>query len=218
MIPVVLASKVLKVLHQECSHLDDTLSHTLDLTQPLLVQAGVSEDLGGNASTVDWGIGVHRSNQNLDLGIDTLLLLGRVANHREGTDTLTIETHVLGKALSKDKLMTLLNEQTNRVGILVGVTTGEALVGHVEEWEVLFLLDHIADLLPLLRSWVDAGGVVSASMKQNHTLARSSFEISNHAIKVKTDGVLIVVLVLLDLEATVEEDRLVVGPSLGVGM
>ena len=162
------------------------------------------------------GVGVQGTDEDLDLRVDTLLLLRRLAHDREGTNTLTVETHVLRKRLAKDELVAFLNEKADRVGILVGVAGSEALVGHVEEGEVALFLDHRGDLLPLLGGRVDTGRVVRAGVQEHDAVVRSSLEIGDHAIEVKTDGLLVVVLVLLDLETGVGEDSLVVGPA-GVG-
>lgn len=89
--PVVLASKLLKILLEESTHGDDTVSHALDLAEPLLVEGWVIEDLGGDAGAVDRRVRVERADEDLDLRIDALLLLGRFADNREGTDTLTVE-------------------------------------------------------------------------------------------------------------------------------
>jgi len=41
---------------------------------------------------VDRWVGVKRTDENLDLRVDALLLLGIGADNREGTNTLTVET------------------------------------------------------------------------------------------------------------------------------
>jgi len=94
--PVVFAAESLEVLAQEGAHLDDAVGHALDLTKPLLVQGGVVHDGRGDASTVDGWVRVEGTNEDLDLRLDALLLLGVLADEREGTDTLSIETlHIL---------------------------------------------------------------------------------------------------------------------------
>lgn len=90
--PVVLGAELLEVLLEEGTHGDDSVGHALDLTQPLLVQLGVAEDLGGNAGAVDGGVGVQRADEDLQLRVDTLLLLGVSSGDGEGTDTLSVET------------------------------------------------------------------------------------------------------------------------------
>lgn len=100
--PVVLAAELLQVLAEQGAHLNDAVSHALDLTEPLLVQLRVVHNGGGNAGTVDGGVGVEGADQDLDLRLNALLLLSVFAHERESTNTLTVETlhnHVSGKTL-----------------------------------------------------------------------------------------------------------------------
>ena len=90
--PVVLATELLEVLLQQSTHLDDAVGHALDLAKPLLVQCRVVQNGAGDASTMDRWVGVKRTDEDLDLGVDTLLLLGIRADNRESTNTLTVET------------------------------------------------------------------------------------------------------------------------------
>lgn len=90
--PVVLAAELLKVLLEERTHGDDAVGHVLDLAKPLLVQRGVVQDLGSNTGTVNRGVRVERSHEDLDLRINTLLLVGGLADDGEGTNTLAVET------------------------------------------------------------------------------------------------------------------------------
>lgn len=108
--------------------------------------------------------------------------------------------------------MALLDKVTDSEGVLVGVATGKALVGHVEERKVILLLDDIRDLLPLLLAGVDTSRVVSTSVEEEGAAVRSSLHIGEKTLKVKTNGVLVVVAVLLDLKTGVVEDGLVVSP------
>ena len=124
--------------------------------------------------------------------------------------------HVLGETLAERDVVTLLDEVANGEGILVSVSTGEALVGHVEEGIVAVLLDNVAQGAPLLLGRVDTGGVVSASVEEDNAALGHVLDVLDHTLEVKTDGVLVVVTVLLDLEARVLEDSIVVGPT-GVG-
>lgn len=226
--PVVLAAELLQVLLQERTHGDNAVSHVLDLAQPLLVELGVVQDLRSNAGAVDGRVGVERADKDLDLRVNTLLLLGRFANDGESTDTLAVETllllvldsslgidwtyHVLGEALGEDRAETLLDEVAESKSILVSVATGKALVGHVEEGEVVALLDGVGNLLPLVLGGVNAGRVVSASMEKHDAALGHGLDVGDHSIEVEADGVLVVVAVLLDLQAGVLEDGIVVGP------
>ena len=227
-----LAAKLLKVLLEESAHLDDTVSHALDFTEPLLVQLGIVHDGGCNAGTVDGRVGVERTDEDLELRVHALLLLGGFADEREGTDTLTVETlrilvayvygvimnstyHVLSKALAQSNVVTLLNKVSRSKSITAGITTGKALVSHIEESEVALLLHDVANLAPLVLGGVNTGRVVGASVQEDNAVVRSSLDVGKETLKVKADSVLVVVAVLLDLEAAVLEDGIVVGPAGG---
>jgi hypothetical protein len=229
--PVVLAAELLEVVLEQSAHGDDALGHALDLAQPLLVERGVVKNLRRDAGAVDGRVGVQRADEDLDLGVDALLLVGRLADDGEGTDALAVETlhpvsgltiikrasyHVLGEALAQDGSETLLDEVAQRKGVLVSVAAGKALVGHVEEGEVVARLDGLGDLGPLLLGGVDARGVVGAGVEQDDAVLGHALDVGNHALKVEADGVLVVVAVLLDLQARVLEDGIVVRPR-GVG-
>jgi hypothetical protein len=109
----------------------------------------------------------------------------------------------------------LLDKVTRSKGILVSVTAGKALVGHVEEGEVALLLHDIADLAPLSLGRVNTGRVVSASVEQDDAALWGVLDIGDQTIKVQTDGVLVVVAVVGNLKASIGEDGLVVGPAGG---
>ena len=72
--------------------------------------------------------------------------------------------------------MALSNEVTRSESILVSVTAGKTLVGHIEESEVALLLEDIADLAPLLLSRVNTSGVVCTSVEKNNGLLRDVLE------------------------------------------
>lgn len=108
--------------------------------------------------------------------------------------------------------MALLDEEADWEGVLVGVTGREALVSHVEEGEVLALLDGIADLLPLLWGRVDTSGVVCAGVEEEDAALVGGLDVGDHTLEVEADGVLVVVPVLLDLKSRLGEDGTVVCP------
>lgn len=111
--------------------------------------------------------------------------------------------------------MALLDKVANGEGVLVNVATGEALIGHVEKGKVALLLGDLGELLPLLLRGVDTGRVVGAGVEEEDAALRGGLDVGDHALEVEADGVLVVVAVLLDLEAGVGEDGLVVGPGRG---
>lgn len=120
--------------------------------------------------------------------------------------------HVLGEGLGKGDVVTLLDKVTDWESILVGVTGGESLVSHIEESIVSTLLNGVGDLLPLLLGWVDTSWVVCASVEEEDGSLLSTLDISNHALKVKPNCILVIVSVLGDLKPGVGEDGAVVGP------
>lgn len=63
--------------------------------------------------------------------------------------------------------MTILFEQSHSKRILVAITTGESLIGHVKEWIEVALLDQLRQLGPLLGVRVNAGRVVCACVQQD---------------------------------------------------
>lgn len=81
-------------------HADNAVSHALDLSLPLGVESGVAEDGAGNAGTVGRGVGVHGADDDLELRVDTGLLLGVSNGQRECSSAFAIETHVLRERLS----------------------------------------------------------------------------------------------------------------------
>lgn len=214
-IPVMLASEVFQVLLQQGPHFDDAVSHSLDFTQPLLLQLWVAEDFAGNPGTVDGRVGVKGTDKNLDLRVHARLFLRAVGDNAESTNTFTVEAHVLCKGLSQSQTVAFLDEQADGESIFIGVASGKTLVCHVEEWIVLLLLDDLADLSPLVLSRVDTGGIVSAGMEQDDAVVGDGLEIGDQALKVKTNGVLVVVLVWLHLQSGVKEDGFVVCPRRG---
>src|SRR5690606_2198522 len=151
-------------------------------------------------------------DQNLDLGIDALLLLGGLSNEGKGTNTLTVETHILGEGLAKSNWNLLVDKLTESQSILVSVARSESLVSHVEEGEVTSLLDLLCDLGPLLWGWVDTGWVVSASVEEEDGILWCGTNVLKETVDVKTNGLLVIVSVGLNLQVRVIEDSLVVGP------
>ena len=109
--------------------------------------------------------------------------------------------------------MALLSKVPNSISITVSVSTGETLVGGIEESNVVLLLHDLADLAPLSLSRVDSSRVVSTGVEQDGALGRGSLQVLDQTDKVKPDGVLVVVAVLDDLKTGVLEDGIVVGPA-----
>src|SRR5436305_9119088 len=123
--------------------------------------------------------------------------------------------HVFSEALSKGNAMAFLDEVSHRKRILICVSACKTLVCHIKERIMLLLLDNVADLLPLLLGRINPSRIMSAGVQQYDRLLGSGFEISDHAIEVQPNRVLVVVPVLLHLQARVLEDSIVVRPTRG---
>jgi hypothetical protein len=96
---------------------------------------------------------------------------------------LTIKAHILGERLRQTELMTIFQKMTNWKRVQVDISAGESLVSHVEKrvkalflenhsirrsWQVnATYLDQLGYFLPLLRSRIDAGWIMSAGVQQN---------------------------------------------------
>ena len=74
MVPVVLAANLLEVLLEQCAHGNDAIGHSLNLSEPLFIQLGIIEDLGGNTGAVNGRVGVQRTDEDLNLRVYPLLL------------------------------------------------------------------------------------------------------------------------------------------------
>lgn len=131
----------------------------------------------------------------------------------EASSSLAIEAEVLGETLANDGLESLLNKVADGGGILGEVARSEALVGTVEEGEMLLLSDNDSQLLPLVEGRVDTGRVMGARVQQDNRTVGSSLDGSLHALKVQAIGLLGEVRVVGNLEANVSKDLLVVSPG-----
>lgn len=141
----------LEHIAQLSSHGDDSLGHLAHVLQPLSSQSGIVQYFRGNASTVNGWVRVEGANDDLDLRHDLGRLVLISTGQGEGTHTLAVEAHVLGERLGQGHLMAFVDEQSQSAGIAINVARGETLVGHVEEGEQLALLDHVAQLFPLVQ-------------------------------------------------------------------
>ena len=81
--------------------------------------------------------------------------------------------------------MTLIDEISEGKGILVNITGGEALIGHVKVREEVLLLDQGGHLLPLLGAGVHAGGVVGAGVQEDDGALRDVSDVLHGSGEVK---------------------------------
>lgn len=96
MIPVLLASVLVdEEVLEGGPHADDSVSHELDLLEPLVVESLVGEDGACDPCAVDRWVGVEGSDEDLELRVDLGLLFWRGGNDGESADSLAVKTHVL---------------------------------------------------------------------------------------------------------------------------
>ena len=146
------------------AHGDDPVGHEFDLGLPLLVKVLIGEDGVGDAGAVKGRVGVHWSDEDLQLTLDPSLLLWICSDEGESADTFAVETHILREGLGQSDLVTLLDEVTDGERVVRGVSRSETLIRHVEEWEELLLLDEVRNFLPLGRGGVHTSGVMGAGV------------------------------------------------------
>ena len=215
--PAARGATLLQLLAQTTTHFLNPSTHGPQILLPLGKELGVVENLAGDPRTIRGRIGDLRALQDRQLTGDVLNRRGgirtRGGDKVEGTRSLTIQTKVLGKGLGDAELKALLDKVANRPGIANQVTRGEALVGGVEEGELVALAHHRCDLLPLLLRGVHAGGVVCAGMQQDDGTGRRCLQRTDHAIKVEALGLGGEVWVRGNGETNVGEDLVVIGPG-----
>jgi len=117
------------------------------------------------------------------------------------TGSFTVETEVLGEWLEKAKSIGVVSEMSDRISILVKISTGEPLIGTIESSKVTLSLDNIENFLPLVSSWILTSWVVSAWMQNDNLFIFSVREIFEHAINIKTSRFSIVVSIVLPFES-----------------
>lgn len=131
----------------------------------------------------------------------------------EAASTFAIETKVLGKGLSDDELEALFDKVTDSTGIAVQVTRSKTLIGRIKEREVLLGLHELSNLTPLLGSGVNTGGIVSTGVQEDDAAVRGIGEGGLHPLKIQALGLLVEVGILLDWDADIGEDLVVVRPG-----
>jgi hypothetical protein len=113
---------------------------------PLSGQLGIGEGNFDDSGTIDGRIRIHRSNNNQQLAQHSLSLLGGGGDHVKSSDTLSVETEVLGEGLGGHNGNTILDKVAQRESVLFGISAGESLVGNVEEYEVVLFLADLSQL------------------------------------------------------------------------
>lgn len=182
-----------------------------------------------NASTERWRVRDLTALQHAELTEDLLGFFGVPADHVQASNSLAIQTCILCVTLADEQRQTLIHEVSDRPSIAIKIsgllsarvsfhskakimlTHREALVCAVEERKQVALLEDVGDFLPLLASRVDAGGVVRASMKQDHRFFGYLLHCFCEAFKVQSNCLRVIVRIVLSRAAQVGKDRLVIG-------
>lgn len=166
MAPVVLAANLLEVGHEALSHALNSVGHDFDFLKcyfeftipsyfvPKLLELWATEDSIDNSGTCNGWVRVHRSDDHLQLRKNSLLFISIAADETQSTNSLTVETKVLSEGLSNNNWKTSFSEKSNSVVILLTVTTGIALISHIEENDKVLLFADVKDTLPLIISGV----------------------------------------------------------------
>jgi len=211
--PITSGTSLLELVNETLTHGLDAGGHGDDIGAPLSLEVRVAEDGGHDARTVDSRVAIHGASNDLHLREDTSLLVLVGADDGHGTNTLTVETEVLGEGLAEDHLEAHVSEETDSVRVLLERTRGEALVSRVEPGEETLALHDLCDLAPLLLGRIDTGGVVGASMEKDDSALGSSLEVGEHAVDVETAGGSVPVAVGGDGEVRGLGDGVVVAPG-----
>ena len=211
--PVLGGTVLLEVLHQESSHINDTVSHLAALLVPLSLELRVAKNDLDNTSTIEGRVGPEGTGSLLELRGNSGLLLSGLTDDRGATASLSVKTKVLGEGLGEGEGVALLSEVTNGPSIALHITGGEALIGAIEDDVVVLGLDGIRDLLPVVLGGVDTSGVVGAGVEEEGRAGRSLSDGLEDGVHIKSLGLGVEVLVGRSLETGSLEDTKVVGPG-----
>lgn len=130
----------------------------------------------------------------------------------KAASALTVQTEVLGERLGNEQFKALLDEVADGPSIAVKVTRSEALVGGVEEGEVLLGPDDFGNFTPLGVRRVNTSRVVGAGVQQDDAPLGCIADGLLHTLDVEALCLLVKVRVLCDGNANIGEDLVVVGP------
>ena len=207
----------LETLSQSLAHVRNPTTHRAQILLPHREQLRIVQHTTGNVGTVRGGVGDLRPLQHGELAGDVArggCSVGTgCGDEMERARALTVETKVLGEGLGDAQLEALFDEVADGPGVADEITGCEALVGAVEEGEVVALAHGHGDVLPLFLGGVDTGRIMSAGMEEDDGTGRGSAQGGDHAIEVEALGLRGEVGVVGEGEADIGEDLVVVGPG-----
>ena len=106
-------------------------------------QVFISENHVNDSGTVDWWVGVHWSGELLQSCVDVAGFFSVGADDVDVTSSLTVETEVLSERLEKAKSIGVVCEVSDRISVLVKISTCEALISTVESSKMTFCLHNL---------------------------------------------------------------------------
>ncbi len=214
-----LAVQLFEFAPQRLPHVDDAAAHRPQIGLPLLEQLGVVEDETRDPGPVRGRVADLAALEDRELRCDSANGVHRVragaGDEVEGAGSFAVEAEVLGEGLRDAQFEALLDEVADRPGVVLEVPGREALVGAVEEGEVLLGADDFGDVGPLGAGGVDAGGVVRAGVQEDDAAFGGGVDGRAHAVVVEAFGLRGEVGVGFDGQVDVGEDLVVVGPGRG---
>lgn len=181
--PVVNRTQILQVLHQGLSAFGDSGGHLFDFPEPHLVQFLVVQHNGNDVGPVLWRVGIDSSCDQLQLGHDVGDLVFGVAHQTHAPHSLPVEPEVFSETLGQENWdFFVFSEVPQGEGINLDGSTGEPLVGHIEEGDVLLLFHQVFNLFPLGRGRVHSSRVVSSGVEADQRLVWSFVDILEHSL------------------------------------
>jgi hypothetical protein len=167
-VPCAGSLELLELRLQRLAHLDNATGHGAEIAFPLSEELLVVENCGGDTCAVCGRVGDLGTLEDGELrghALGGVLGVGAGRGDEvEAACTLAVETEVLGVGLCDEELEALLDEVTDGPVVCAERSGGEALVGAVEEGELLPLLHYRGNLLPLILGRIHTCGVVCAGV------------------------------------------------------
>jgi len=165
---------------------------------------------------MNWGWGVVLTDEDLELGHDLLcggLILGYYV---QCSDSLSIQSHCLGKGLCNNHLETLIKEVSQSKAILFQVTRSKSLVSCIKEGEQVILFHYLGNYFPLFWGGVNSSWVVGAGVQEHNWTRLCIGQILQQPIQIESTSLGIVIGVVPDLKSARLEHLLMVWPG-GLG-
>lgn len=202
---------------QLLAHFDDPTAHGGQIGFPFLKQGRVVEHETCDSGAIGGRIADFAALQNQELRPNAAngvcCVRGSAGDEMEGAGAFAVEAKVLGKGLRDAHFEALLDEVADGPGVAFEIAGCEALVGAIEEGEVLLGAHDLGDFFPLGAGWVDACGVVRAGVEEHDAAFGRIGHGCTHAIEVEAFGLGGEIGVAVQGEVDIGEDLVVVCPG-----